>query len=130
MKPPLFSQPSSDTPQQYLHRARMFRDAAMSLADYANAEQNWPKYALLTHAAELALKAYVRHSVAKGTLASKEPRQHDLSGWYQLAMQYGLPDQPTVSTYLDVLNDLHRTHYFTLSAASLDPNTRCEQHSR
>ena len=62
MRPPIFPpQTIGDTPQQYLHRARMFRDAAMQLPDYVNSEPNWPRYALLMHAIELALKAYARH---------------------------------------------------------------------
>jgi hypothetical protein len=58
MKPPIFSiRPTGSDAQQYLHRARMFRHAAGELVDYFNGEQYWPKYALLTHAIELALKA-------------------------------------------------------------------------
>jgi hypothetical protein len=84
MKPPLFSaRPTGNVAQQYLHRARMFRDAAMRLPDYSNAEQYWPKYALLTHAIELSLKAFAQHSIQKGMPPpDKEPRQHDLLGWY------------------------------------------------
>jgi len=44
--------------QQYLHRARMFREAAVRLPDISNGEQFWPRYALLTHAIELSLKAF------------------------------------------------------------------------
>jgi hypothetical protein len=97
--------------QQYLHRARMFRDAAIPLPDYLNGEQFWPKYALLTHAIELSLKAFAQHSVENGKPPGKEPKQHDLLGWYQLALEYGLPDEPSVADNLDVLNQLHLTHY-------------------
>jgi hypothetical protein len=49
MRPPIFAQNLSGTiAQQYLHRARMFRDAAISLPDYLDREQYWPKYVLLT----------------------------------------------------------------------------------
>jgi hypothetical protein len=34
-----------------------------------------------------------------------------LLGWYQLALEYGLPDEPSVADNLDVLNQLHLTHY-------------------
>ena len=64
----------------------MFRDAATALPDYSNSEQYWPKYALLTHAIELSLKAFADYSVATGKPPGKEPKQHDLSGWYQLAL--------------------------------------------
>jgi hypothetical protein len=79
MKPPIFSaRPAGNMPQQYLHRARMFRAVAISMVDYANAEPNWPKYALLTHAIELSLKAFAHHSVDNGAAPGKEPKQHDL----------------------------------------------------
>lgn len=110
MPPPMFSpQPIDDTPQQYLHRARMFMQASMALSDYCNSEQNWPKYALLTHAIELALKGFVRH---KRSVRTGEPKQHDLSAWYRLALQNGLPiNDPTVVQNIDILNELHSTHY-------------------
>jgi hypothetical protein len=112
MKPPMFSiRPTGNMAQQYLHRARMFRDAAMRLPDYSNGEQFWPKYALLTHAIELSLKAFAQHSVENGKPPGKEPKQHDLLGWYQLALEYGLPDEPSVADNVDVLNQLHLTHY-------------------
>jgi hypothetical protein len=111
-KPPMFSmRPAGNMPQQYLHRARMFRDAAMRLPDYSNADVYWPKYALLTHAIELSLKAFAQHSVESGARPGKEPKQHDLIGWYRLALEYGLPDQPGVMDNIDLLNQLHLTHY-------------------
>ena len=103
--------PAGNMAQQYLHRARMFRDAAIPLPDYLNGEQFWPKYALLTHAIELSLKAFAQHSVENGKPPGKEPKQHDLLGWYQLALEYGLPNEPSVADNLDVLNQLHLTHY-------------------
>lgn len=76
-----------------------------------NGEPFWPRYALITHAIELALKAFVRHRAANGNLPAKEPRQHDLSGWYKLAIQYGLPHEPTIAQNIELLNELHSTHY-------------------
>jgi hypothetical protein len=112
MKPPIFSPRSAgESPQEYLHRARLFRDAAIPLPDYKNGETFWPKYALLTHAIELALKAFARHSVTSDKQPLNEPRQHDLSGWYQLALQYGLPNKPGVAENIDLLNELHFNHY-------------------
>jgi Resolvase, N terminal domain/Helix-turn-helix domain of resolvase len=69
------------------------------------------RLALLTHAIELSLKAFADHSVATGKPPGKEPKQHDLSGWYKLALQYGLRDEPSVADNIDILNDLHLTHY-------------------
>jgi hypothetical protein len=108
-RPPIFSlAPSGSMGQRYMHRARMFRAAAMRLADYVNGEPNWPKYALLTHAIELALKAFVDHS---GKSGGQRPSNHDLTAWYQLALQCGLPDEPNVAQHINVLNELHQTHY-------------------
>jgi hypothetical protein len=110
--PMLAPRPAGNVPQQYLHRARMFRAAAVELSDYSNAGQNWPKYALLTHAIELSLKAFVQRAIETGMPAlSKEPRQHDLLGWYLLAVHYGLRDEPGVKDNIDLLNELHLTHY-------------------
>lgn len=75
MKPPIYPGPTGGTDAlRYLHRARMFRAAALQLPDYSNAEQFWPKYALLTHAIELALKALAFHSIASGKTSCKEPK--------------------------------------------------------
>src|SRR5271156_1475891 len=104
MRPPIFSiRPTGSDAQQYLHRARMFRRAAGELVDYVNGEQFWPKYALLTHAIELSLKAFAQHSVEDRKPLGKEPKQHDLQGWYQLALEYGLPDEPGVKGNIDLL---------------------------
>ena len=123
MKPPMFWQPlTGSKAQQYLQRAQMFMDAAIPLSDYAHAQQNWPKYALLTHAIELSLKAFADHSVATGKPPPvTEPEQHDLSGWYKLALQYGLRDEPGVSQNIDILNELHLTHYTRYPQHSANP---------
>ena len=98
--------------QQYLHRARMFRAAASELSDYVNGEQNWPKYALLTHAIELSLKAFAEHSIQNGKPhPARRPDNHDLRGWYDVALQYGLQSEPSVAENVDLLNELHKTHY-------------------
>jgi hypothetical protein len=110
--PPIYPGPmNGDDALRYLHRARMFRAAAVQLPDYSNAERFWPKYALLTHAIELSLKAFAFHSVATGKPASKQPKQHDLEGWYRLAVSYGLADDPDVANNISLLNQLHATHY-------------------
>lgn len=59
-EPPIFPSPTHGLPLpvQFLARARMFRDAAIRDFAYVHAEMNWPKYALLLQAIELALKAY------------------------------------------------------------------------
>jgi hypothetical protein len=110
-KPPMFPTLLSGTAaQQYMHRARMFRAAANSLVDYSNGEQNLPRYALLTHAIELSLKAFALHSVATGKPYSRRSH-HDLRGWYELALEYGLPNDPNIAENINQLHDLHKDHY-------------------
>lgn len=111
-KLPIFAAPATGgAPQQLLHRARMFRNAAMELADYVSYEQNWPKFALLTHAIELALKAFVDHAEQNGPTHGPRVKNHDLVGWYQRALQCGLQDDPIVAQHISVLSELHETHY-------------------
>jgi hypothetical protein len=106
MKPPIFPGPSIyPGPHQYLHRARMFRNAMIGRPSYVNGEVDWPYYAMLTHAIELALKAYVHYAVpTDGIPPARKPRQHDLSGWYRLAVELGLQDEPGVSENVDLQN--------------------------
>lgn len=112
MKPPIFSiTQTGSIAQQYLHRARMFREAAVQLPDYFSGEQFWPKYALLTHAIELSLKAFAQYSVENGKALVKEPKQHDLLGWYHSALIYGLQEEPYMERNIELLNQLHLTHY-------------------
>jgi hypothetical protein len=107
MKPPIFAvRPTGNMAQQYLHRAIVFRDAAGRLPDYLNGGQFWPKYALLTHAIELSLKAFVQYSV--GQPPNKQPSNHDLVGWYRLALECGLAAR---REQYDILNQLHLGHY-------------------
>jgi hypothetical protein len=111
MRPPIFSPPLTGTmPQQYLHRARMFRTAAMALPAYTSGEQNWPAYALLFHACELALKAFCARSVADGK-PEKRASNHDLNGWYEIALGYGLPGDPQIAECIHALTELHACHY-------------------
>jgi hypothetical protein len=110
MTAPIFSAaPSGSLAQQYMHRARMFRQAAIDLPGYSAADQNWPKYALLMHAVELVLKAFALHS--GHDMSGARPPKHDLSGWYHLALGYGLPVNSGVGRQIDVLDELHRSLY-------------------
>jgi hypothetical protein len=67
-------------------------------------------YALLLHACELALKAFCDQSVSNGKPSARAPN-HDLQGWYRIALQYGLPADPHVTDGIDILADLHTDHY-------------------
>jgi hypothetical protein len=123
MEPPHFASAQPDgTPMQFMHRARQFRRAAMPpMPDYESAGPFWPKYALLTHAIELALKAFVAKSATAGIPAGKEPKQHDLLGWYQLAVVYGLAHDPRIEENVDYLSELHRIHYMRYPQRSSKP---------
>jgi hypothetical protein len=112
MRPPVYPSPTiEDSPQQYMHRARMFRDAAGRLVDYTNSEVNWPRYALLMHAIELALKAFAKQREMQGVTLGKRPSNHDLQAWYDLAVQCGLANEPAVARNISVLNELHFGHF-------------------
>ena len=111
MKPPIFSPPPvGSKPQQYLHLARMFRTAALGMSAYVNGEQNWPAYALMLHACELTLKAFCDQSVVNGK-PSARAANHDLQGWYRIALQYGLPADQHVADGISILAELHDGHY-------------------
>jgi hypothetical protein len=111
--PPIYPPQLSGTKaQQYMHRARMFREAAVTLPDYRNGEPFWPKYALITHAIELSLKAFAAHSIDQGKPPpAKEPKQHDLIGWYRLAVDFGLSDEPNIADSIAALNEIHFGHF-------------------
>jgi hypothetical protein len=112
MRPPIFPMNrSGNEAQQFMHRARMFKEAAAGLVAYSSSEQNWPRYALLLHAMELALKAFLKQREMQGVQLTKRPHNHDLKGWYDLAVQHGLKDDPQIAQYISHLTDLHFTSY-------------------
>jgi hypothetical protein len=97
MRPPIFPPQSGGTDaQQYLHRARQFREAATRLPDSRNGDQNWPKYALITSRHRTGVEGLVFHSAASKTILN-EPRQHDLVGWYEAAVRFGLEYDATTA---------------------------------
>jgi len=78
------------------------------------AEPNWPKYALLGHAVELALKAVPKYFEQSRTYQKPnavEPANHDLVGQYEWAKLHGLASNAVVETDLPVLSKLHEDHY-------------------
>jgi hypothetical protein len=111
VRPPIFSiHPTGTGAQQHLHRARQFRAAAAGLPDYINGEQNWPKFALVTHAIELALKGFALH-FAEGGRIPGDPKRHDLEGWFDAAVNLGLGREPSITENIALLNELHESHY-------------------
>lgn len=108
-KPPIFPSPTHGLPLslQYLARARMFCDATDGTFAYVNAEMNWPKYALLLQAIELALKAYCYQCVDDGKALPKGLHNHDLRGWYEAACNCGLSPMSEMAAKLDILGPIH-----------------------
>jgi hypothetical protein len=102
-KPPIFPSPTHGLPLplQYLPRARLLRDATIGGAGYVNAELNWPKYGLLLQAIELALKAYCYQCFDDGRPQTKGLANHDLKGWYEAALSFGLCPVPELANGLD-----------------------------
>jgi hypothetical protein len=99
--------------QRTLARARQYRRVAMQLVDMDGPEPNWPKWFLVTHAMELAIKAYIvsREDSNVPPPAGPKPPNHDLVALYDYAVLYGLKRDPKVTTDLPHLSDLHQTHY-------------------
>jgi hypothetical protein len=111
--------PTLDTTQQfaaydYLARARAFREAAHLLPDIHNGQPNWPKYFLLGHAIELALKAvekYCQQSPRYQKPSGERPKNHDLVGWYEWAKLHGLPSNGEIEKLMPHLSELHLEHF-------------------
>jgi len=100
-----------------------FRDAAMPLASHVNGGTNWPRVALLTHAIELALKAFVLHAVESGSHAApaQPPANHDLESWCQIAVDFGLPSDARLAERIVVLNGVHKPHFARYPQAPKHP---------
>jgi hypothetical protein len=112
MRPPIFPMNrSGNEAQQLLHRARMFKNAAADLVAYTSSEQNWPRYALLLHAIELALKGFVKQCELQGSPLGKLPGNHHLQAWYDLAVKHGLKDDPHIAQNITHLTDLDFTAF-------------------
>ncbi|MGY3487822.1 hypothetical protein ACVW1C_005705 [Bradyrhizobium sp. USDA 4011] len=124
MNPPMFpvQTPSGSEAQQYLHRAMVFRDAGYPQASYVNGQPNWPRLSLLTHAIELALKAFVLNAVESGGKApARRPANHDLEAWYQTAVDCGLPDHDGLAGDITELSDVHKPHLARYPASPSRP---------
>lgn len=63
----------------------------MGMPDTVNGQPNWPRYFLLAHAAELAIRSVIvsAKTSAGGREIGPEPGRHDLSGLYEYACQLG-----------------------------------------
>jgi hypothetical protein len=109
--------------QRFLARARQFRRVAMPLPDMDGPEPNWPKWFLVTHAIELATKAYIisREDSNVPAPAGPKPSNHDLVALYDYAVLYGLRRDPVVTKELPHLSELHQVHYARYPQAEVKP---------
>jgi hypothetical protein len=87
----------------------------MKLVDMEPPEPCWPKYFLLGHAVELALKAvpeFFKQSVDyKSPTSMRAPGRHDLMGLYEWAKLHGLVADSLIDSDLPSLSDLHGDYY-------------------
>ena len=73
---------------EYKARARQFRAQAIKLEDAEAFEPNWPKFFLMGHSIELALKAYLVFA-EPGFLEKQLRDEHDLMALYERATRQG-----------------------------------------
>jgi hypothetical protein len=124
MRPtPFRALPPALESQRFLARARQFRRVAIRLADMDGPEPNWPKWFLVTHAIELAIKAFIvsREDLDVPAPAGPKPANHDLVGLYDYAVLYGLQPNPLITSGLPHLSELHRVHYARYPHAEARP---------
>jgi hypothetical protein len=107
--------------QRLLERARQFRNAAMTLPDMDAHQPNWPKWFLVTHAIELAIKAVIVSRDGLPLPSAPKPANHDLVGLYDYAVLYGLPRNPLITSGLPHLSELHQVHYARYPHAEAKP---------
>jgi hypothetical protein len=114
MPPPIFPPLSSPLPALDWHaRARLYLDQAINMPDIVNGQPNWPRYFLLAHAAELAIRSVLvfekdgPHARAVG----KEPGdRHDLVAFCNHAIKVGLKTGIGAMRELPYLSEIHKNH--------------------
>jgi hypothetical protein len=121
MKLPIFPPLNAPLPALDWHaRARMYRDQAIGMPDIVNGQPNWPRYFLLSHAAELAMRAVLvsAKTAASGRAVGQEPSKHDLSALYEFACKHGLKSNPQVLSELAYLSEIHKNYVARYSKSS------------
>jgi hypothetical protein len=48
---------------------------------------------------------------ARGGRIPGDPKRHDLVGWHEAAMDFGLEREPSITENIALLNELHESHY-------------------
>jgi hypothetical protein len=113
MKPAAWIRSGLPPSIEYLAGSELFRQSTYNLVDMTGAQLNWPKYLLLGHAIELALKAV---TMAFEERTGKQPidpmpRRHDLLGYYEAAVRAGMRQLPfNIEGILQELAELHEDH--------------------
>ena len=81
-------------------------------AGHRERQPNWPRYFLLAHAAELAIRALLvsAKTGASGRAVGPEPGKHDLSALYEYACKHGLKSNPQVLNELSYLSEIHKNY--------------------
>jgi hypothetical protein len=110
--PPVFAPLTTPLPALDWHaRARMYRDQAIGMPDIVNGQPNWPRYFLLAHAAELAIRAVLVFSKGGAARAAgPEPGKRELSALYEYACKCGLKSNPQVLKELSYLSEIHKSY--------------------
>ena len=90
----------------YLERAEEFMQAFRNLQ--ADPPPAWPRYFLLTHAVELALRTYlIQTGVPDGKLRGP-PLRHNLKQLLIDSVNAGLPVRPAARREIELLDEAHR----------------------
>jgi hypothetical protein len=111
--PPIFPPLNAPVPAWDWHaHARMYREQAIGRSDIVNGEPNWPRYFLLAHAAELAIRSVLVSAKTSGAGRSvgPEPTKHDLSALYEYACKHGLKSNPEILKELAYLSEIHKNY--------------------
>jgi hypothetical protein len=88
----------------------MYRDQAIGMPDIVSGQPNWPRYFLLAHAVELAIRAVLVSAKTSGRAGGSEPANHDLSALYEHACKLGVKSNPQVLSELSYISDIHKNH--------------------
>jgi hypothetical protein len=96
---------------EHLERAEEFYQAFRDLDIPERLPPNWPRYFLLCHAIELALKAYLLFHGATADEIKNPSLRHNLKELLEQAIQKGLPIGPCTRSELELLHDAHTKYW-------------------
>ena len=93
-------------PLDYLDYARQFFEAFNKLPE-RDPPPSWPRYFLLCHSIELALKAYLALRGATPEQLGQHGRRHDLKRLVNEAVEKGLPLPTPTQKIIQALSEAH-----------------------